>query len=777
MTKKAKTPYHIIQNFKELKILVKLCKKAPLVSLDFESTGVKRFNKDFKPTILTVTFQAGSSIIIPLQHHERTEAQQIEGMRWLQYFGKHIVSNPKVTKAAWNYKFDGSVFKRYGIYTRGTIIDAMLAKYILNEEKPNDLKSMVVKYIPKFSGYEKADNFDELPWDRKPFDRLCEYAAIDTDATFQLAVFFEKKLMENNFYPLYRNLIMSASQVLMEAEYHGLPIDIELNKDLDLKYSKLIEESYNDMNNLIPVRKFQMGYNKSRVKNYIAKLEAELEALKEDEDTKPVKISNLEKKLRNLSMGIYSNKKEKSLNDPINFGSTQQLVEFLYTHKKGLKLPIIEYTKNKNKKNKSDKKNPSTSEDTLLKLKKEDKSGFIDFLLKLRGYEHIYSTFIKGYQEFIQDDGRIHGSFHIHGTVTGRLSSSKPNLQQIPKKEVNPDIKKQYIALKDHLYFAYDYSQAELRMMAHLSQDEVLLEAFAKGQDPHLAIACIKYKTTYEKAYKIYKDETHKDYKTWKVRRKQAKQIVFGTIYGIEALKLSQQLSDYESGIIITEKQAQQFLDEFFDEHPKVRAFIDNQGELMEENGYVSSIFGRRRRCPTIYSDKIWLYNEALRQAVNAPCQSAGSDMALFASVLIFNKMRKGDLPYMPEVSTVHDALYHFSLPKFLNPWTIYQIHKICKNPSTHKYFGFRIDDISMEVDFSVGRTMAEELPFIPGYDYTKMLSKDFSLDEYYAEQAKVKNIALDDYPKAFPQYFTKEFKKQFKNEYQDTFNKLNLCL
>ena len=164
-------------------------------------------------------------------------------------------------------------------------------------------------------------------------------------------------------------------------------------------------------------------------------------------------------------------------------------------------------------------------------------------------------------------------------------NSQEPNLQQIPKTSVDPNIKKQLVAPDGKLYMALDYSQAELRIMAHLSGDETYLEAFAKGQDPHLAIAAKKYGVSYEEAYKAYSDEQHPDHNLWKNRRKQAKQICFGIIYGIQKKLLAVKLSDPKSGIIVTPDEAQQQLNEFFYEHPKIKKFMIHQEKVLIKHG------------------------------------------------------------------------------------------------------------------------------------------------------------------------------------------------
>lgn len=333
-------------------------------------------------------------------------------------------------------------------------------------------------------------------------------------------------------------------------------------------------------------------------------------------------------------------------------------------------------------------------------------------------------------------------------------NSAEPNMQQIPKTSVDPNIKKQLIARPNQLYLAMDFSQAELRIMAHLSGDETYLKAFAEGQDPHLAIAAKKYGVSYEEAHEIQEDENHPDHKLWKTRRKQAKQIAFGIIYGIQAKLLSQKLSDPKAGLIVTPEEAQQQLDEFFEEHPKIKGFMQKQEKVLRKQGYIQSLFGRKRRLPQVYSEDRAEAAYAVRLSVNMPCQSAASDMCLFGSILLYWEQAQGRFPKMTPVCLVHDALYENCSPEDINVWTIYHMWNIFRNPDTKKYFCFRIDDVDMSMDFEIGRTMAEELKFIPGYDYRNMFKPDFSVDEYMEEYKKYKHIAIDDFPKVFHKEF-----------------------
>lgn len=752
------TKYKIITNKQELKKLIQCCKQTGYASVDFETNAEPLYNKSFKPTILSVTFQPGFGCSIPLDHFE-TKKYTSKGWNWkkmLRKFGEEVIENPNVVKVAWNYKFDDQIFQKYNIYYRGVCLDGMLAKYLLNEEKPNDLKSMVRRYLPEYGDYEKQDKFDKIPWDKKEMEPLCHYGCQDTDYTLRLMLFFEKKLIDLGLYNTYRNLIMTASRVLTSVEKNGLYVDRAFNQELLDSYLPKIEAAKEAIYNLPKVKKFTKLYNQSKIEKYIAKLEEEVENLDPRVDKR--KIQSREQKIANIRAGVFTTKKELELIRPVSLGSSVDLPQLMYSEE-GFNFEVI-------KKNDSGK--PSTDEETLtnlrLTVKKPDspKAVFLDSLLELRGLEKMYKTYIEGWHEKTQDDDRLHGRFLIHGTTSGRLSSAEPNAQQIPKTSVDPNIKKQLVAPKGTLYIASDFSQAELRIMAHLSGDETYLNAFNSGQDPHLAIAATKYHVPYEEALKIYEDENHPDHKIWKVRRKQAKQIAFGLIYGIGAKLLAVKLSDPKSGIIVTPEEAQKEMDIFFGQHPKLKTFLKKQEKFLRKNGYLVSLFGRKRRLPQIYSSDRGEEAYALRLALNFPCQSAASDMCLFGSILIYYLMRQGKLPPTKSVCLVHDANYQITKPENINTWSIYEMWQIYRNPLTKPYFGFQIDDLDMEMDFVIGRSMAEELPFIPGYDYRKMLEPDFSVEEYMEEHKKYKHIKIKDYPKIFK----KEIKK-YKEGYE----------
>lgn len=757
------TRYTIIKNKRELKKLIACCKATGYACCDYETNAEPIYNRGFKPTILSVSWMPGFGASIPLDHFE-TKDYTSPGWNWkkmLRKFGEEIIENYEITKVAWNWKFDDQINQKYQIFYRGTCLDGMLAKYLLNEEKPNDLKSMVRRYLPEYGNYEKQDVFDKIPWDKKELDPLCHYGCQDTDYTLRLMIFFEKKLIDLGLYSTFRNLIMSASRVLTSVEKNGLYLDREFNNQLLETYKPKIDAARQAIYDLPRVKKFEKKYNQEKIDKYIQSIEAELEELDYNDPKDKRKIVSREQKISNIKAGIFTTKKEQELIRPLNLGSSVDLPQLMYSEE-GFNFEVIK---------KNDSGNPSTDEETLtnlrLTVKKPDssKAVFLDSLLELRGLEKMYKTYIEGWHEKTQDDDRLHGRFLIHGTTSGRLSSAEPNAQQIPKTSVDPNIKNQLVAPKGTLYIASDFSQAELRIMAHLSGDETYLNAFNSGQDPHLAIAATKYHVPYEEALKIYEDENHPDYKIWKVRRKQAKQIAFGLIYGIGAKLLAVKLSDPKSGIIVTPEEAQKEMDIFFGQHPKLKTFLKKQEKFLRKNGYLVSLFGRKRRLPQIYSSDRGEEAYALRLALNFPCQSAASDMCLFGSILIYYLMRQGKLPPTKSVCLVHDANYQITKPENINTWSIYEMWQIYRNPLTKPYFGFQIDDIDMDMEFVIGRSMAEELPFIPGYDYKKMLEPDFSVEEYMEEHKKYKHIPISEYKKRFNKQM-KQYEKDFKRSH-----------
>lgn len=433
---KPKTKYHILENEQQLDMLIDACKKTGYASVDFETTGNRIYNNDFYPTILGVCFEPGRAGVIPLGHFDSKFKKSWKTK--LQKFGEEVIANENIVKVAWNAKFDMQVFHKYGIFHKGRLFDGMLAKYVLDEAKPNDLKSMVRRFLPKFGDYEEDYEGCNLPWDQKPLLGLSQYCAIDTDMCLRLFLFFEKKMMDKKFYHLFRNLIMPASNLLTKVETRGQRLDKEWHGKLMEEYPRRILEAETKVRVLKKVKRFEKSIIQQRLDKAISKIEEEIreskKVIKTSDDSRKIasaerSIKNREEKIARLMAGEFNTKSEKAIIEPINFGSASQMTQLLFTDPKGFKFPVVKYTQ----KDKRDTDNPSSSEAVLLELQKTDKSGFIDTLLELRGLKQINNMFVKGFANLVQDDGRLHPKFNIHGTRTGRLSSADPNSQQLPR--------------------------------------------------------------------------------------------------------------------------------------------------------------------------------------------------------------------------------------------------------------------------------------------------------------------------------------------------------
>jgi DNA polymerase-1 len=241
-----------------------------------------------------------------------------------------------------------------------------------------------------------------------------------------------------------------------------------------------------------------------------------------------------------------------------------------------------------------------------------------------------------------------------------------------------------------------DYSQAELRVMAAQAGETNMIHWFKIGRDIHLAVACDVNQWDYNWAKDIM-DNNHdnKDYIEIKVQRKKAKTINFGIIYGQTAKKLA-------IGLGGTIREAELYLKDYNERFPKIAKFIKKQHKFVKNHGFVRNLFGRKRRLPNIDHPDWGKSAEAQRQSVNAPIQGAASDYTLFSSILIWEKIRKGELPTsIIQAYTVHDSLGYFIYPKDLHT-VIPIMDEICKNPETKEWFGFQIDDVTMAVDFEI---------------------------------------------------------------------------
>ena len=308
-----------------------------------------------------------------------------------------------------------------------------------------------------------------------------------------------------------------------------------------------------------------------------------------------------------------------------NIGSPKQLGEVLYEKMKVTDKPPRTATKQY-----------STAEDVLTKL--SDKHPIIPLILDYRSVTKLVGTYLDSFPKLINPaTGRLHTVYNQTVTATGRLSSSSPNLQNIPiRTERGREIRRAFVARDaDHLLLAADYSQIELRIIASLAKDRHMLEAFANGFDIHAATAA--------KIYHIPMAEVTKD------QRRNAKSVNFGIVYGISAFGLSEQLG-------IPRKEAAALIDEYFAQYPDIRRFIDESVASAHECGYAQTLLGRRRYLPDINSRNASARSFAERNAVNMPIQGTSADMIKLAMVNIHRCLTRQNLR-TKMILQVHDEL------------------------------------------------------------------------------------------------------------------------
>ena len=283
-----------------------------------------------------------------------------------------------------------------------------------------------------------------------------------------------------------------------------------------------------------------------------------------------------------------------------------------------------------------------TSEEVLQQLR--SKAPIVADILEHRGLKKLLGTYVDALPKLINPrTGHIHTSFNQAVTATGRLSSSDPNLQNIPVRgEDGKEIRKCFIPEPGELFFSADYSQIELRVMAHLSGDKNMIEAFREGYDIHAATAARIYR---EKIEDVSRDQ-----------RTKAKRANFGIIYGITVFGLAERLE-------ISRDEAKQLIDGYFETFPDVHAYMEKAKELAREHGYAETFFHRRRYLPDITSHNATVRNFAERNAINAPIQGSAADIIKIAMVKIYDRFRKEGIR-SKMILQVHDELNFSVIPE-----------------------------------------------------------------------------------------------------------------
>ena len=262
----------------------------------------------------------------------------------------------------------------------------------------------------------------------------------------------------------------------------------------------------------------------------------------------------------------------------------------------------------------------STAADVLDKLAPE--YPFVKKILEYRQLAKLKSTYADGLAAYISEDGRIHGKFNQTITATGRISSTEPNLQNIPiRMELGRQIRKVFIPKEGCVFLDADYSQIELRIMAHMSKDEKLIEAYNMAEDIHRITASQVFGVPFDEVTDL--------------QRRNAKAVNFGIIYGISSFGLSQDLS-------ISRKEASDYIEQYFKTYPKIKGYIDSMVEDAKKTGYSLTMFNRRRPIPELKSSNFMQRSFGERVAMNAPIQGTAADIIKLAMIRVYDALKKG---------------------------------------------------------------------------------------------------------------------------------------
>jgi DNA polymerase-1 len=555
--------YSIIQSEEDWSNLLKELHGVSEFCFDTETSDLDLF--EAKIVGVSLTWKENQGVYIPISSLEDEAKKQLAKLA--------DVFNSDKLKIAQNLKFDMAILKKYGLEIKGPFFDTMLAHYLIEPDQRHNMQVLSESYL----GYspisienligKKGKNQGSMA--DVPLEMIAEYAAEDTDVTFQLKKKLEVELTARGLDDVFSNIEMPLVRVLMEMEHEGVRIDVDFLNH----YSKEL----NDQAVAIQQRIFELA-------------------------------------------GLQ-----------FNIASPSQVGNILFDHLKLVDKP---------KKTKTGQY--QTDEETLQSLK--GKHEIIDHILSFRALQKLKSTYVDALPAIVKvQSGKVHTSFNQAVAATGRLSSQNPNLQNIPiRTDLGREIRKAFIPSDtDHVLLSADYSQIELRIIAHISKDPAMIEAFRSGIDIHTATA--------SKVWGVPIDEVDKD------MRRKAKTVNFGIIYGISAFGLSQRVQ-------ISRGEAKEIIDNYFIQFPGIKAYMEGTVNSARELGYVETITGRRRNLRDINSRNATVRGFAERNAINAPIQGSAADMIKIAMIKIQDWLRSSGLK-TKMILQVHDELL-FDVPK-----------------------------------------------------------------------------------------------------------------
>ena len=665
--------YKLVDNQEDLKNLRDYFLTNKILSLDTETTSTSAIEAELVG--LSFAVKEFEAFYVPVPAN-REEALQIVNIF------KPVYENEEILKIGQNLKYDLEVLRNYGIELKGKMWDTMIAHYLIQPELHHNMDYMaetILKYqkIHTEELIGKKGKNQLTMRDLSP-QKVNEYACENADIALRLKNNLETELRNKECEELFYNIEMPLMQVLAEMEINGVCIDATSLKETSKIFSNRLKEAKKDIYKIageefnisspkqvgeILFGKLKIIDNPKKTKSwqYVTN-EKELEEIKESH---PIVGKILEYRKLNSILSERTKKKTAIKQMPDLFGFIQEQDD----EKNSSKQSHLEVSKQMNQLEKEiyelagekfkimspkqvgtilfDKMkvidNPQktetwqyvTNEEILQQLK--GKHEIVEKILNYRETEKLMGTYVDALPSLVnKKTGHIHTSFNQTVTATGRLSSSDPNLQNIPVRgEDGKEIRKVFVPEPGCLFFSADYSQIELRVMAHLSGDENMINVFKEGKDLHAATAATIYKKNI--------DEVTRDERT------KSKRANFGIIYGITVFGLAERLD-------ISREESKQLIDGFFQTFPKVKDYMDNAIEEARQKGFVETLFGRRRYLKDINSHNATVRGFAERNAINAPIQGTAADIIKVAMIQIYRRFKAENLK-SKMILQVHDEL------------------------------------------------------------------------------------------------------------------------
>lgn len=556
--------YHLIETEEDAKQLSELLVTKQIVSFDTETTSVCAIDAELVGLSFACEEKEAWYVAVPA---EREQAE-----KYVNIF-KKVYESPEIIKVGQNVKYDIQVLKNYGIEVKAPLWDTMIAHYLINPGRENNMDSMAESLL-----HYQTIHIEQLIGPKGQAQKsmrslspaeVYQYAAEDADITLRLKNVLEPKLKEVGAEDLFNNIEMPLVPVLADMERNGVRLDTKALDDVRTTFTQ--------------------------------------------------RMTELEQEIYQLA------------GESFNIASPRQVGEILFG-----KLKIVE----KAKKTKTGQY--QTSEEVLQSL--SSKHPIVEKILAHRGLKKLIGTYVDALPRLINPNtGHIHTSFNQCVTTTGRLSSSDPNLQNIPvNSEDGKEIRKTIIPDEGEIFFSADYSQIELRVMASMSGDENMIEAFTSNADIHAATSA---KIFHKPISEVTKEE-----------RSKAKRANFGIIYGISVFGLAQNMG-------IDRSEAKALIDGYFATFPGVHTFMEESKKTAAEKGYAETLYHRRRYLPDITSRNGTVRAIAERNAINAPIQGTAADIIKIAMVRIYQRFKAEGLK-SKMILQVHDELNFSVVPE-----------------------------------------------------------------------------------------------------------------